>query len=323
MNACFIPGGIMYDTDGDVIHAHGGGLWYENETWYWFGENKKYTTKKSKIWTWGIHCYTSKDLYNWKNEGLIIPPNTKDENSSLHPNRCVDRPHILKRKSDGKYICWLKISGADAYFVVLTADQILGPYTIVRDRTHPFGTDVGDFDIWQDENGNGYIWFEHDHSGMIAAHLSPDLLDVVEPFRDLFAGLKPPHTREGITHFAYKDKHYLLTSGMSGYVPNPSQVAVSDDPLGPFSYVCDPHRNDPSGASFNSQVSAIIQYPVYPELYLVLADRWIPSLLLTRSDMERINRGQKALESKQYLQNIYVQIYIFFHSLLLLQNVLC
>lgn len=29
---------------------------------------------KSDIWHWGVRCYRSKDLYNWTDCGLIIPP---------------------------------------------------------------------------------------------------------------------------------------------------------------------------------------------------------------------------------------------------------
>ena len=27
---------------------------YENGTYYWYGENKEFTTGKDEIWTWGI-----------------------------------------------------------------------------------------------------------------------------------------------------------------------------------------------------------------------------------------------------------------------------
>lgn len=73
------------DTEGNRIQAHGGALYYENGTYYWYGENKK-TDGKSRIWTWGIRCYSSEDLYNWKDEGLIIQPELDDKTSHLHPN---------------------------------------------------------------------------------------------------------------------------------------------------------------------------------------------------------------------------------------------
>lgn len=291
----------MLDTDGKRIQAHGASMLYENGTYYWYGENKEFSTGTKKVWTWGIRCYSSKDLYRWKDEGLIIPPDTEDKSSSLHPSKPVDRPHLLHNRVTGKYVCWLKLSGRDGYFTVLTADSILGPYTIVRDHVKPFGKDAGDFDLWQDEQtGKGYILFEHDHNGVISAELSPDYLTAVEPYRDMFAGLKPPFTREGVTHFMRHGRHYLLTSGMTGYIPNPSEIAVSKDPLGPYIPIGNPHRNDTSSASFNSQVSCVFQDPQREDFYLVMADRWVPKYVMTEKRYQQIMRVVAAQSDKSY-----------------------
>lgn len=291
----------MLDTEGKVIQAHGASMFYENGIYYWYGENKEYSTGTKKIWTWGIRCYSSRDLYNWKDEGLIIPPDTMNKDSSLHPSKPIDRPHILYNKRTKKYVCWLKLSGKCGYFTVLTADSFLGPYTIVRDHMKPFGKDAGDFDLWQDESmEHGYIIFEHDHDGVISAELSNDYQEPVEPYNDMYVGLKPPFTREGITHFAHGGRHYLLTSGMTGYIPNPSEIAVSDSPLGPYVPIGDPHRNDESSASFNSQVSCVFQDPQRNGFFLVMADRWVPEYVVTQKKYQQILRVVASLNYKEY-----------------------
>ena len=91
---------------------------------------------------------------------------------------------------------------------------------------------------------------------------------------------------------------------MSGYIPNPSEVAVSDFPLGPYKLLGNPHRNDPSGASCNSQISAILQHPQNPAVYLTLADRWIPSLTMTAEIWEKLRVGFKALEEHHMLLHL-------------------
>lgn len=69
-------------------------FWNEQEKlWYWYGENKEFTKKGGTTWTWGIRYYTSKDLYNWDDRGLLIPPG-EDLNEPLHPTYCIDRPHF-------------------------------------------------------------------------------------------------------------------------------------------------------------------------------------------------------------------------------------
>lgn len=138
----FRPGQVWLDTEGKRIQAHGGSVFYENGTYYWYGENKEYTTGKNGIWTWGIRCYTSTDLYNWEDKGLIIQPNLENEKSSLNPKTVMlDRPHIIYNKETKKYVCWMKIMNQDGSQTetVMTADRILGPYTLVREGLKPLG----------------------------------------------------------------------------------------------------------------------------------------------------------------------------------------
>lgn len=191
---------------------------------------------------------------------------------------------------DGRYICWLKLSEGTGYFVILSSQNLLGPYRMEKDHYRPFGASVGDFDLWQDEEGKGFLYFEHDHAGVISTGLTDDYLDVQGEYLDMFTGLNPPYAREACTHFVYKDRHYLLTSGMIGYIPNPSEIAVSDNPLGPYKILGNPHVDDGSSASFNSQISCVFHDPVRPELYLVMADRWLPGYVMTKERYERLER---------------------------------
>ena len=85
------PGKIWYDTEGKRIHAHGGSIIFANETFWWYGENKEGITgtatgEKCKNWHHGVRCYSSKDLYNWKDEGLIVPE-SDDENNPFYPEK--------------------------------------------------------------------------------------------------------------------------------------------------------------------------------------------------------------------------------------------
>ena len=117
------PGRVWLDTDGNRIQAHGGSIITVGDTFYWYGENKEKTTGKDNIWHWGVCCYSSKDLYNWKSEGIIIPPDTRDESSPLHPSAMMDRPHIIYNERTKK-ICGMAedhggtavLRGADGRF---------------------------------------------------------------------------------------------------------------------------------------------------------------------------------------------------------------
>ena len=145
----FHPGQVWLDTEGKRIQAHGGSVIFIDDTYYFYGENKEKTDGKNGIWHWGVKAYSSKDLYNWKDEGIIIPPEPEDENSSLHPSAQMDRPHIIYNKATKKYVCWLKIMHKDGTQdeTVLTADRFLGPYTKVREGLRPLNMSAGDFDL--------------------------------------------------------------------------------------------------------------------------------------------------------------------------------
>ncbi len=91
------PEKVWLDTNGKPIQAHGFSVFYneKEKRWYWYGENKEHTNGKGTVWHWGVRLYTSKDLYNWEDKGLIIEPTPNDLQSPLHPTYCMDRPHIL------------------------------------------------------------------------------------------------------------------------------------------------------------------------------------------------------------------------------------
>ena len=81
------PGQPWLDTKGERIHAHGGSVITVDGVHYWYGENKEFSTPGSGIWHWGVRCYSSTDLCNWEDRGLIIPPDEDDETSPLHPSQ--------------------------------------------------------------------------------------------------------------------------------------------------------------------------------------------------------------------------------------------
>ncbi|MFZ4397097.1 MAG: hypothetical protein ACOYOU_15895 [Kiritimatiellia bacterium] len=49
----------------------------------------------SNIWHYGVRMYKSKDLYNWEDLGLVLPPVLDDPQNPLNPGQFMDRPHIL------------------------------------------------------------------------------------------------------------------------------------------------------------------------------------------------------------------------------------
>lgn len=319
------PGQVWLDTNGKRIQAHGGSIFYENGVYYWYGENKEFTDGESKIWHYGVRCYSSPDLYNWTDLGLIIPPEENDICSSLHPYSLMDRPHILYCPQTKKYVCWCKIMHAEnenwvQNVTILTADNLLGPYTKVKEGVRPLGMSAGDFTLVQGEDGKGYYIFERVHSEMIIADMTDDYMDLTGVYSTHFPQIGPPYVREAPAHFVHSGRHYLITSGTTGYYPNPSEVAVSDTLHGPYRVLGSPHKNDSSNTSFHSQISCVFKVQGKKDLYIAMADRWLPGCPFAYEgykDMyERLyTRGEKARNEDQkyftYKQNTSLADYVW------------
>lgn len=237
----FHPGKPWLDTNGNPIQAHGGAVYYEDGVFYWYGENKEFTDRKSPIWTWGIRMYRSKDLYNWEDLGLIAEPDLENPDGNLFPEKYVDRPHIIRCPATGKYVMWVKISSAESCFTILQADRLQGPYTVVTEDYYPLGNSVGDFDLVVNGDGEAYLYVDTTPKRVAGFELTPDYCAVAREVSTQYAGLTPPFCREGVTLFENGGKKYLITSGTTGYTPNQSDAAVADSWEGPFVPIGDPH----------------------------------------------------------------------------------
>ncbi|MCQ2430326.1 MAG: family 43 glycosylhydrolase [Clostridia bacterium] len=281
MNHSIRPGEVWLDTEGKRIQAHGGSIFFENGKYYWYGENKEKTDGKNGIWHWGVRMYESDDLYNWRDLGLIIPPEPDDPESPLHPSACMDRPHIIYNRWTKKYVCWLKIMQKDGTQseTVLTSDHLTGPYEKVRVGLRPLSMSAGDFDLVVAPDGKAYYYFERVHSETICADLTWDYTDVTGYYSTHFPHPYPPYVREATSHFLRKGRHYLLTSGTTGYFPNPSEVAVGDSWHGPYRVLGDPCPDDASRTTWHSQVASVFKVPGKKDLYIALGDRWLPEYM--------------------------------------------
>lgn len=272
------PGQVWLDTEGKPIQAHGGSVMFWEGYYYWYGENKERSLGIDETWHWGIRFYRSTDLCNWEDLGTLIPPDLNNPSSALHPNSKMDRPHILYNEKTKKFVCWIKIMQDDTHqsCAILTADNLLGPYTKIRQELYPLGMNCGDFDLVKAPDGKAYYYFDRVHFEMICADLDEDYTGLTGYYSTHFPQPFPPFVREAPAHFFRKGKHYLITSGTTGYLPNPSEISIADTWHGPFRVLGDPHPTDESHTSFHSQISCVFKVEGKKDLYVAMADRWVP-----------------------------------------------
>ena len=127
----FKPGAIWPDNNGVHINAHGGGILDFNGVYYWFGEHKTEGRRGNSTLV-GVHCYSSKDLYNWKDEGIALKI-TDDTTSLLQKGCVIERPKVIYNKKTKKFVMWfhheLKGKGYSAAMTgVAVSDNVTGPY---------------------------------------------------------------------------------------------------------------------------------------------------------------------------------------------------
>lgn len=179
-----IAGAHMYDTEGKMIQAHGGQIqkFTVNGTtrWYWIGEDKTDGYRPCG----GIHLYSSTDLFQWKDEGIILKTMDKIEDfgsdyfkklygtltqsqketifTDLDKHNCViERPKMIYNKKTNKYIIWFHADGrcpesdgdyGKAKAGVAISDNPTSPFRLIgtyklnyhNDPTADYG-----FDGWQ------------------------------------------------------------------------------------------------------------------------------------------------------------------------------
>ena len=70
-----------------------------------------------------------------------------------------------------------------------------------------------------------------------------------------------------------------MTSGTSGYYPNPTEVAIADTWHGPYKVLGNPHPDDKTQTSYHSQISSVFKVEGKKDLYIACADRWLPEAM--------------------------------------------
>jgi beta-xylosidase len=147
----FYPGAVWKDNNGVHINAHGGGVVLYKGTYYWFGEHKV-EGKAGNVAQVGVHCYSSKDLYNWKDEGIALSV-VSDTSSDIQKGCIIERPKVLYNAKTKKFVMWFhneqKGKGYSyAKSGVAVATKPTGPYTYVKSiRSNPGKWPVNVLDV--------------------------------------------------------------------------------------------------------------------------------------------------------------------------------
>ena len=184
-----------FDTLGNAVDAHDGGMYYFNNTYYLYGTsyNCGYQWQHGGPWC-GFKVYSSLDLTHWQDQGLLFDPS-----SAEWQNRCTNgsfgcfRPHVLYNARTQQYILWINTINRDTpqNYRVFTSSSPTGPFseldlpTLAFGRGGPQGTSFsvnnGDFNLFLDDDGvTAYIVYAYWGGSSDGGHI------VVEQLNDSF-----------------------------------------------------------------------------------------------------------------------------------------
>ena len=273
MKQIIYPGREWHDTDGVLIQAHGGGILQHGGVYYWFGENKEKpnTPGTTHVPVTGVNCYSSRDLVQWKNEGVVLPA---EDDGELHPMNIMERPKVIYNKSTRQFVMWMHIDSPDyrkACTGVAVSDRITGPYRYLG-SFQPNGKDSRDMTVYQDDNDKAYLVHSSDwNSCTIIADLTDDYLQPTGHSTRQFDHREQNTGRESPALFKRAGKYYCITSGCTGWLANPAEYAVADSIHGPWHVKGNPCVGLNAETTFDAQSTFVL--PVGGQ-FIFMADRW-------------------------------------------------
>jgi len=280
-NQKIIPGEIWKDIDGNKINAHGGGFLFHEGKYYWYGEIKTGKTWLVPGQTWecyrtnagGVSCYSSENLTDWKFEGVALAPNTSDSTHDLHTSKVLERPKVIYNEKTKKFVMWLHVDSQDYAYSragVATADKPEGPYTFIESM-RPNGQMSRDMTLFKDEDGKAYHIFSSEmNATMHVSLLTDDYLKPTGTVNRIFVDKR----REAPAMFKCNGKYYLITSGCTGWLPNPAMLGSADSIMGNWTEMYNPCKGPNSDSTFFAQSTFVLPINGKPGQFIFMADRW-------------------------------------------------
>lgn len=303
-HSSFKPGEIWIDNNDIHINAHGGGMLYskKDKTYYWYGEHKVEGEIGNSAQV-GVHCYSSKDLYNWKDEGIALVV-SDDPNSDITKGCILERPKVIYNAKTKKYVMWfhLELKGkgySAARTATASSDTPTGPFTFIesfrpnagiypvnwdannvdskRDeyflRDFENGQMARDMQLFVDDDGKAYHFASSEENQTMMVSLLTD--DYLRP-SGTFARIFIRNSYEAPAIFKYKGKYYFFGSECTGWNPNPGHSAVADHIFGPWRELGNFAIGKKANTTFDSQSTYILPVQGQKDAFIYIGDRWKP-----------------------------------------------
>lgn len=268
----FRNGEPWLDTDGNVIHAHGGHMLHHDGWWYWYGENR---TENNYV-----SCYRTKDFRSFEFRGNIITTETptegyrvqtdlslagKNADGTIHKVN-LERPKVLWCERTKKFVLWCHYENGvdyhDARCAVASSDYPDHGF-VYHGSFNPFGDMARDCTLFMDGEDAYFTAASRDNRDLHVWKLTKDFMSVSKLVNNLFQN----ESREAPAFFKKDGRYYLLTSYCTGWAPNQGKWSSSDSIDGDWEI------NEKFGdeTTFRSQPAFVLEKD---GKFIYFADRW-------------------------------------------------
>ena len=276
------------DRDGDLINAHGAGILFHKGVYYLFGEIKRGTTWRVPGQSWedyrvpagGISCYSSRDLQQWKYEGVALSPVTGDAGHDLDTGKVIERPKVIYNDKTGQFVMWMHVDAKDYSYSqsgVAVSDRPEGPYKYLH-SVRPNGNMSRDMTLFKDEDNKAYLIYSSENNNtMQVCLLSDDYLSPTKTYKRILINRR----REGPAIFKADGKYWLISSDCTGWSPNAATYAVAPHPLGPWKEYGNPCTGPGADTTYGAQSTFVLPLAGTKHSFIFMADRW------NKLDLER------------------------------------
>ncbi len=259
------------DTDGRLIEGHDGGVSYLNGKYYWYGENLNNNANDLELL--GIQSYSSPDLLNWKNEGLVV---------YTAGSYKLRRPHVIYNATTSQYVMWARNTTVGKSFIA-TSSSPLGPFAVVNQAyNNPGSYGNNDIDLFQDTNGTAYVVLTSNNSAKVIVYqLANDYLSATGTENNVTVAAN----RDAPVMFKRGSVYFLLSSGQNLWTASNVKYATSTSPLGTFSALVNPFQTaeEASTTGYNTIETDVIHVTGRTDGYIYAGDRFDSSAVATGS----------------------------------------
>jgi len=272
------------DVEGNHVGAHHGGILFVDGKYWWYGQSfrDKSARDGGDLTTDGVVMYSSTDLVNWKNEGVILACTPQGD---LKGPMRFERAKIIYNDQTKKFVMWfhyVNAPGKHGFNIgegdagVATCDTINGTYEF-HGYHRPLGSDmrVTDCTLFKDDDGKAYFIFDSgspkkrgDRYQYIAS-LSDDYLKTTKVSK-----IPNSKRREAPAMIKKNGYYFLITSGLTSWNPNPTKVHRATNIWGPYEDLGNFCVGEKREITFNAQSTYILELQDKPGSYVFMGDRW-------------------------------------------------